>query len=880
MSLWRQLTRGVRALASRAARDRDFADEFDHFLDEAAAEAIARGVSPEEARRAARLQCGDASAVRDQVHASGWEHAVETLLGDVRYAARRLRRAPNYSLVVIVTLALGIGASTAVFSAVRPILFEPLPYPRPDRLMAIWDYTRDGDRLDVTFGTFRELDTRSRTFESLAVFRSWQPTVTGPAEAERLEGQRVTARYFRVLGVRPALGRDFHPSDDLVRGPRVVVLSDGLWRRRFGADAEIIGRLITLDDDAYEVIGVMPRHFEHLVSAAATIWTPLQYDASLPVEGREWGHHLRMLGRLHHEATLDAARQELDAIARTPVPEFVRVPWASLGNGLLMTPLQEDLTSGIRPALVAVLGAVLLVLGMACVNVANLTLAQGLRRQAEFAMRAALGAGRLRLIRQVVTEGLLLAALGGAAGTAMAVFALRWLVSRAPAGLPRASAIGIDGHALAFALAATIIIGLAVGVLPLRYAGVARLRTGVPGSPGHAAGHGLASRALVALEVALALVLLVSAGLLVRTLDNLFAISPGFTTGRLLTMQVQATGRRFDRETSQRFFDAALESVRKVPGVAAAALSSQLPLSGDRHEYGASFERDVERGGANAFPVFRYAVSPGYFATLGIPLRRGRVLDDHDATAAPLVTVVSESYARKFTGADAIGQRIYIGQISGPPYTVVGVVGDVTQTSLADPGADAVYVAPRQWPFSDSARWLVVRTHGPPEPLAAAVREAVWSVDRGQPVVRIATMERLLIESTGVRHFALVLFQVFGAAALVLVATGVYAVVAGSVQQRTREIGVRLALGASPGRVLGLVLAQGMAVSFGGLMVGLAGSAAASGALMTLLFGVSPLDPATYASVIVLLLVVSAAACAIPAWRASRVDPSVTLRAE
>jgi putative ABC transport system permease protein len=372
--------------------------------------------------------------------------------------------------VTVLTLALGIGATTAIYSAVNPILFEPLPYPNARRVAMVWDTGRDGSRVDVTFGTFRELRERSRSFDALAVMRPWQPTITGPTEPERFVGQRVTAEYFRALGVSPTLGRDFQGSEDQFNGPKVVILSDALWRRRFGADPAILGRQITLDGSGHTVVGVMPATFENVLATSADVWSPLQYDASLPSNGREWGHHLRMVGRLQPGVRIRRVDDELDAIARTPVAEFARAPQASLKTGFIVNSLQDDVTRAVKPALVAVFGAVLLLLGIACVNVTNLLLARGAERRGEFALRAALGAARPRLIRQVLTESILLAVLGGAVGIVVARVGVRALVALGPPGLPRANAIGVDGSSTCLRVRIATLIGMVVGLVPALHA--------------------------------------------------------------------------------------------------------------------------------------------------------------------------------------------------------------------------------------------------------------------------------------------------------------------------------------------------------------------------------------------------------------------------
>jgi putative ABC transport system permease protein len=883
VSLLRQLTRGIRVLTRRDVADQDVSDEVQHYLDQATAGHIARGLSPDDALRAARLEVGNLTTVREQVRAYGWENVIGTVLSDLRFAARRLRTNPGFATVSVLTLALGIGATTAIFSAVNPILFEPLPYPDAGRIVMVWDYGPDRERIDVTFGTYRELVVRARSFDALAVMRPWQPTLTGAVEPERLDAQRVSAPYLRALGVSPALGRDFEAADDRPDGPRVVILSDGLWRRRFGGDSAIVGREIKLNDDGYTVIGVMPRAFANVLAPSAELWAPLQYATSFGPDTREWGHHLRMVGRVKPGVSIEQAARELDRIARDTVPDFPRVRWASLRDGLIVNSLQDDVTQAVKPALLAVLGAVLLVLVISCVNVTNLLLARSAQRRGEYAMRAALGAGRVRLMRQLLTESLLLALIGGALGMVVAELGVRALVSLSPEGLPRLDAIRLDAAVFLFGFAITTVIGLVVGVIPaLSASGHDLQRTLQQGSRRTAGGHHVTRGALVVSEVALALVLLVSAGLLLRSLQQLFAVSLGFAPSQLLTMQVQTSGHRFDDDAVvRRFFEQSLEAVRRVPGVTSAAFTSQLPLSGDGESYGVFFESIPADDPNENQSAFRYAVTPGYFETMGIPIRRGRTLEAHDDASAPRVAVINESFARrKFPGRDPIGERMYIGDRAAPSFTVVGVVGDVKQASLSVKGEDAAYTTTEQWRFADNPLWLTVRVRGDAAALAPAVRSAIWSVDRDQPVVRIATMDDLVARSTAERRFALIVFEAFALAALILAATGIYGVLSGSVSERMREIGVRSALGASRGRILQLVVRQGMLLTAIGVGIGLVGAFAASQAIVSLLFGVTRLDPLTYGGVIALLVGVSLIACWLPAWRASRVDPAITLRAE
>jgi putative ABC transport system permease protein len=880
VSLWRQLSRGLRALTRRSSADQDVADEVRDYLDRATAEYVALGLQPEAAYRAARLELGNVTSVGQQVRESGWENLIETLIADLRYAARRLVGEPGFTTVTVLTLAVGVGSTTAIFSALNPILFQPLPYPDAGRIMMVWDVGTDGSRADVTFGTYQEVVERSRSFEALAAVKPWQPTLIGGTEPERVEGQSVSSTFFRVLGVPPVLGRDFQASDDRAGAPRVVILSEGLWRRRFGGDHDIVGRSITLADDPYVVIGVMPQGFENVLDPSATLWTPLQYDMS---QDRAWGHHLRMVGRLRSGIATDESAAELARIAQTPVLEFARVPWASLKNGLTVNSLQDDVTREVRPALLIILGAVVVVLVIACVNVTNLLLARGVRRRGEFALRAALGAGSARLIRQLLTESLLLALLGGAVGMAVAILGVRALIALSPPELPRVHAIAVDSSVFAFGLGLTTLIGLVFGLTPaLQAARSDQHQELQQGSPRSSGGHRRTRSALVVAEVALALMLLVSSGLLLRSLQRLFAVAPGFESSRLLTMQVQTSGHRFDEDsTIYRFFEQALDAVRQVPGVTAAALTSQLPLSGDMDIYGVHFESSPSQRAEEDHSAFRYAVSPGYLETMRIPLRRGRPLDEHDRSGVPLVALINESYARReFPGIDPVGQRLRIGPMDSPLYTIVGVVGDVKQVSLAISQLDAVYTTPSQWRFADNMMSLVVRTRGDPTALVPTIRQAVWSVDKDQPIVRVATMDDLVAASAAERRFVLILVEAFALAALVLAAAGIYGVLSGRVAERTREIGVRSALGASRGNILALVVRQGMTLTGAGVSIGLAGAALASQVMVAMLFGVSHLDPVTYFGAIVLLATVAVMACSVPAWRAAQVDPASTLRVE
>ena len=879
-------------LFRRPRLDREIEAEMQAHIEMRAADNLAAGMSREEARRDALVRFGNRAATRERTTSQDAALGFESVIRDVCYAFRQLRNAPGFAATAIVILALGIGASTAIFSAVNPILFEPLPYSHANRIVTIWDSYKL-DRLETTFGTYRELAQRSRSFEWLAAFEPWQPVMTGAQRPERPDGQSVSASYFHVLGVQPALGRDFQPAEDVFRGPSVVILSDGLWRRRFAADPAILGKQIKLNDDNYTVIGVMPRDFENVLLPTAEIWTPLQYDLSAlnNFNSGAWGHHLRMAGRLRAGVSLEGARRELDQIAHHPILQFTRPEWASMDSGFIAASLKDDTVSGVKPALLAVLGAVTLVLLIACVNVTGLLLARGAQRRAEFAMRATLGAGHARLVRQLLTESVLLALLGGTVGLCVALAGVKVLVALSPPGLPRVHDIALDLPVLVFAFLITSLVGVGAGLIPAWQTPRVNLQAGLlQGARTTAGSRQWTRRALVIAEVALALTLLIAAGLLCRSMQRLLSVDAGFNPDHVLTMQVQTAGHKFDNLSAaqragdaarRRFFAQALEEVRGVPGVSGAGFTSLLPLSDDPSWiaiYGAHFENDP---GDRRHVVFRYAVSPGYCEALGIPLIRGRFLNEHDVESAPHVALISESLARRqFPGQDAIGKRVHFAGPGVPDFTIVGIVGDIRQTSLALDEPDAAYLPGDQTWFADDALSLVVRAHGDAAALAPAVRDAIWRVDKDQPILRVVTMSKLRDLLVAQRRFVLILFEAFGLVALVLAASGIYGLLASSVAERTREIGVRTALGASRADILALVVGQGLKLTLVGLLIGLGGAMLASRAIATLLYGVSRLDPVTYAGVAFLLLCVSAIACLAPARRAASVDPMQALRNE
>lgn len=893
MTLIRQLTRGLHGLLHGNERGREVDDEVRHYFEETVAAYRERGFSEEEARRAARLEFGNPQTAGEQVRAFGWENTARTFLADLRFAARQLRRDPGFTAVSTITLALGIGASVAIFSAVNPILFKPLPYPHASRILMVWN-TWQGDRSEIAFNTWRELAERNHSFASTAIYEPWQPAMTGAAEPRRLEGQSVSAEFFRVLGVAPALGRDLRVADEGPNKPRVVVLSDKLWRQVFGADAKIPGQPVKLDGDLYTVVGVMPRGFEDVLSPSAQLWTADPYDATQAARefnSWTWGNHLRMVGRIRPGVSRTEAIGELEQIAQTPWPQFPRPRWASLHSGLIVDSLQDDIARTVKPALLAALGAVLLVLLIAAVNVTNLLIARGAKRTGEFAVRGALGASRGRIVRQLVTESLLLSCLGGALGIAAAWAGVKVLVALSPPQLPRLDAVAFDPAAFLFAFALIAVIGLAAGLVPALPVSREHLQSALQQASRRVAGNHMKTRRTLAVaEMALALVLLVSAGLLLRSMQRLLSVDPGFHPANLLTLQVVSSGHQFDNPAAdpesgdrarRRFFEQALDAVRAVPGVESAAFTSLLPMSDDPPVvgvYGAQFSDEDSDSGAN---VYRYAVSPGFWQTMGIPLISGRVLDERDSAGAPQTAVISASLARRhFGNRNPLGGRLHVGPRNRPWYTVVGVVGDVKQTSLSLDEEDAVYLSTEQTWFADDTLSFVVRTHGDTGALVPAVKAAIWSVDKDQPIVRVLTMDRLMAITEAQRRFVLILFEAFGVVALALAAVGLYGVLSGGIAERKHEIGVRMALGASRGNILALALRDGMRLTLVGMAIGACGALAASRAIASLLFHTSSLDPLSWLGMAALLALVAGAACWIPAWRGANADPVRTLRAE
>ena len=804
----------------------------------------------------------------------------------VRQALRGIRRAPGFATLVIATLALGIGATTAIFSVVHAVLLRPLPYRDADRLVVVHHFYPSLDNLEASvsapgFADYRE---KVRSFASVAVMTWWQPNLTGRGEPERLRGARVSGAYFSTLGVAPALGRTLRPDEDHPGREHVVVLSDAFWRRRFGADPRVVGQSLVLNGVAHEVVGVMPAGFRDPFTVRAELWRPIALTAEQLTGGRtnEW---LMLVARLAPGTTLDRSRVELRTLAtqlKREFPDDYPPDWT-----LTAKDLHEMSAGKVRPALLVLLGAVGFVLLIAAANVANLLLARGAGRLREVAVRTALGAKRGHLVRQLLVESVVLALVGGALGVLLAVGgvqALRALATDALAGAD----VRVDGVVLAFALGVSTVVGLLFGLAPAmqmsrpELQGV--LREGGRGAVGDG-GAQLARRVLVVAEVALALVLLTGAGLLGRSFVQLQRVSPGFDPQGVLTMTLALPQAKYASDTQRvAFFDALLPRLAALPGVQAVGAFSDLPFGGGNSTSSFTAEGYQPPAGApGPWGDYRVVV-PGFHEALRIPLVRGRLFGRADGMSAPRVAVVDEETARRFwPGQDPIGRRISYDSRPGteePEWIqVVGVVGHARQEGLDDEPRPQVYL-----PYAQSARngamSVVLRTSGTPGRFVASVREAVRGVDRDQPISDVRTMEERIDASVGPRRLSMLLLGLFAGVALLMACLGLYGLMAYAVAQRTRELGLRMAIGAPQRSVLGLVVRQGLALALIGSAIGVAGSLALTRVIEGQLYATRAADPLTLGAVVVLLILVTLLATLVPAHRATRIDPVVALRSE
>ena len=818
---------------------------------------------------------------------------LEAIRRDLRFAARGLWRSPGFTAITVATLALGIGANTAIFSVVNAVLLRPLAYRDPGQLVALRGVVEVRGLNDVRNSAPEYQDFRGEIPALADVAAAWPISInlTALGDPERIQAAVVSSNYFQVLGTAPALGRDFTADDDQGRIGYVVIISWDLFQHRFGGDRSVIGKTVRLDDDPMTIIGVMPPGFRHPLENGASpmeVWCPVELGNTDPqFIGDRRARVFEVIGRLKPGATVTEAQAQLDALSTRLESRYPEVYPAALGWRAAALPLSERVVGDVRPALLVLLGAVAFVLLIGCANVANLMLARATGRGREIAIRTALGGDRLRIVRQLLTESLLLAAMGGALGLLIAVWGTSALGRLAALYLPRAREITIDGPVLAFTAVLILVTGIAFGLFPALQASRPDLQDVLKDSAKGSAGGGRTRMraVLVVAEVAVALVLLAGAGLLLRSFQRLVAVDPGFDPERLLTMQVwlpvpndNAKGRYFTQEQRLGFYDRAVAAVRQVPGVTGAALVSRLPYSG-RNDARFKIEgRPVSD--AQLLPSAEVRlVSPDYFRTMAIPVLQGETMPDGVDSLSSTYALVNRTLAeREWKGQSPIGQRIQLVGLGGPTATIVGVVNDVRQGSPDQPPLPEFYLSYRLVAGQEMS--LVVRTAGDPDALADRVVQSIRSVDPTQPVFGVKSMARLLANAEAERRFSLLLLSLFAAIALLLSSLGIYGVMAYSTSQRRHEIGIRMALGAATPDVLRLVLRQGMRLVLLGLAIGLFGAWALSRVLAGQLYGISARDPFTYVAVALLLGTVAFAATWLPARRATRVDPMISLRSE
>jgi putative ABC transport system permease protein len=810
---------------------------------------------------------------------------METLMQDLRYGFRSLLKSKGFTLVAVAALALGIGANSAIFSVVNAVLLRPLPFASPEQLLSVQGRNeRDGSLFDEhSYPNFADLRDQSQSFAHVAAYNSTTAFITGGDEPERVRGILASADLFPLLGVQPALGRAFTREEDKPGTQRTVVISYGLWQRRFGGDPKIVGREIPLGSAPSLVLGVMPQNFKYpLGGETYDFWMPLSNATPAGDLSGRGSVFLPVVARLKEGVTIAQAQAEADTIASRLAMQY---PATNTAQGYALKPMHENLVGDLRPALLVLLGAVGCVLLIACVNVANLLLARAAGRQREMSIRTALGASRWRIVRQLLTESLLLALLGGALGLLIAMWGVDLLLAASPADLPRQSEIALDGRAIAFTVAMTLVTGFIFGLAPALRASKTdlndALKDGGRGS-GEGGGRNKLRGALVVAEVAMSLVLLMGAGLLVQSFLRLLNVSPGFNPERVMTLDL-VMGRKTYPDAARQtvFLQNLLQRASALPGVEAVGTVNPLPLNGNFDAY--TFELP---GRAPAAPgaepaADRRIVSSDYFRAMSIPVRKGRFFSERDAADAPAVVVINETFARRFfADTEPLGQRIaFTDAPNAPVREVVGVVADVRHAGLDAPAGLEYYVPYAQSPVARVT--LVARTtSSDPASIVPALRGLIREADKDLPLWNVRTMNSLLSESVARHRFNTTLLGLFALVALLLASLGIYGVMSYSVTQRTHEIGVRLALGAQPADVLKMVLRQGMALVALGIALGLVCSYALTRSMTSLLYGVSATDPSTFALISLVLLVVAFAANYIPARRATKVDPMVALRYE
>jgi putative ABC transport system permease protein len=872
----------MRGWLSMRRVDDEFKRELDAHLEQLTKDGVRRGLPPEVALREARIRLGGMTQLRETNRELRGLPLLDTLFQDVRYGLRTLRKNASFTAVAVLTLALGIGANTAIFSVVHAVLLNPLPYNHPERIVVIWESNPAAgfNQFAVSPPNYVDWQKGSGSFEYMASAARGTFNYTGGAEPEQLNGARVAAPFFSVFGVQPAAGRTFVAEDDVVGKAHVVVLGYGLWVRRFGGDREIVGKALTLDGQTYTVIGVMPKGFE--VPSRVELWLPSEFAARDLGPGARGAHYLRVVGRLKPGVSIEQAQAEMTGISKRLEEQY---PSLQKGWTSLVISMNESVVGNVRATLLVLFGAVGFLLLIACANVANLLLARAATRQREIAIRTSLGAGRWRIAQQLLTESVLLSLMGSALGMLLAEWGVRALRTLPPSNLPRAAGIELNLTVLGFTAVLAIATGVTFGLVPalqdLRSAPSETLKEGGrTASTGH---HGMRSF-LVILETTLALVLLIGSGLLLKSFLRLQGVDPGYQSKNLLTADVSLPESKYgtDAQAAQ-FFDQLLARLQSLKGVQAVGAASSNPLQGQGYNFVFATKELAALAPTEQPSAGFYSVNAGYFRALGIPLIAGRYFTTQDIAGGPRVAIISQAVAKQFfPGRNPIGQMVFIGN-SGPEKgqiwrEIVGVVGDVKDEGLDTGGSMALYEPYTQKPWSSMTMFL--RTESDPRQMASALRSQVSAQDKDQPVAEIATGEELLERAIAQPQLRTLLLVLFAGVAVVLAGFGVYGVMSNTVAQRTHEIGVRMALGAQRGSMLRLVVGHGLRLALMGVALGTAGALLLTRLMKGFLFQVTPTDPEIFAAVALFLVAVALVASYIPARRAMRVDPVVALRYE
>jgi predicted permease len=868
----------LHALLHRSEMERELDEELRHHIEQQTEQNIRLGMNPEEARCAARKAFGGVEQAKERSRDARGVRWLEDLWHDLRFGARMLLKKPGFTLIALLTLALGIGANTAIFSIVNGVLLKPLPYEQPDQLVQLWEAPRVGALGAASPGAFLDWKEQSTSFESLSLLHNTDLNLTGEGEPERISGVKMSAGGLQILRARPMLGRVFAPDEDQPGREKVIVLTHRLWQRRFGGDTNIVGRSIQLSDQGYTVIGVLPPGFlpwdepEFIIPSSVASEDANRRDA----------HWLNVFGRLKPGLTVEQARAEVNALSARLKPLYPAYKKNFVVN---IAPMQELMTGDIKPILLLLLGAVGFVLLIACANIANLLLARALARQREMAIRAALGASRWRVIRQLLTESVLLALTGALLGLLLAFWSVDALSHLTGVHLPRAQEVGLDLRVLGFALCVSLLSGLAFGLAPAVQASKPDLNETLKergrGSQGSAR-NGVRSSLIVS-EVALALILLIGAGLLLNSFFRLTNVPPGVNPKNALTMQISLPDKKYPNvERRAAFYQQTLERIENIPGIEAAGVTRTMPLAGSSPS---TFFSIVGRPGqpeSGYLTDFDFC-TPGYFQAAGIPVRTGRLFEQSDRPGAARVVLINETLARQyFPNEDPLGKLIHLETFTGKideGWEIIGIVGDVRQRGQTQNVRPCVY-RPQAFSFGGSDGHLVIRTTGASMAIAESVRKAILEVDPSQPVANVRTMEDVLGASVAQRRFITMLLGGFAATSLLLAAIGLYGVIAYGVSQRTHEIGIRIAMGAQARDILQLVVWHGMKLALIGVGLGLIGSLVLTRLLKTLLYGVSATDPATFALIALSILGVALLACYLPARRATKVDPVVAIKYE